>query len=930
MRKGSRYGTMSSKAIRNQTKAEAMGTRVSLPAKEASKASFPPGCRVLCFDQTGFRVGTVKDVQISISLPTGGTFGTYYDVEINGSPKNGSWGKGGAVSHVFTESSLRFTPGCPVEVTADYFGSVFRFAGNGGKIQGTVIGCFEMPPSPHARPVKNTDNFGEKRKYFYSVRVKFKGMDEAVEAHGVPPEHVCITTESGGLALSEITSDYNAEVLDCFSPSQKDSRVLRRPEDIPAAYAISHEDGDFENCAATAYDSENGASMHSYAKPSRGQMMSKGFAGRFPSAEPSIRRLRNLQTDESVSPPNRRNMKKVKSKNRSLTPVSRSPRSLRGNLHSSPSRARIYKIGPGVVRPPSYDTIPTATKTDSYEGTRRGTLERRNADVVEIESGEDTSRDLDEYEQNEFGQQDEATNYLSDDLSDDGASAKDRSLSRYQQKDIHGDMIEEKSSKKIRTKSHLQDEQQQHENHDEEIRDDDPVPHQNSNTNIYSDKQEQDWDNSVYSRGSEGGFENEDNFDPAYDSNNEMDHSSAEQHSQSVMSNSEHHAAVVQRTDEIEEVLSADQYDTIHQPENQDTDSSYQSRKSTREVSNVETRDKWTGGVPHSENQDTDTFLSKRNPHQTSPNEVRETRDKWTGSIPSKDAEQFPFLPKKFGKDVPMTPHKMAYQKFEPYAFLGNNAPAKDLSASSEDMMIEETKVTQVPKQIIGKQAITKEDATIDYSTNPSPVQHNTVQMSTFRHTIGKQNSGIGRVDKSLFESSPSKVPSGPIPPKPTSEGCYLSYVTNNGGSMAIKYSHDVVDGAIGFWYPGPGNSIQGFKFKQNQGRSDIIKNVIGRDFKKKYFSGWCQFVKAARKSDGVVVKWANNGGIEVDLYVFNKESCEIKQLEDGVFCDVSTIDAVACIPAGNPIYNGVRKGEYNKFLNIGQGVGSSIAIGGA
>merc|ERR1712127_64939 len=149
------------------------------------------------------------------------------------------------------------------------------------------------------------------------------------------------------------------------------------------------------------------------------------------------------------------------------------------------------------------------------------------------------------------------------------------------------------------------------------------------------------------------------------------------------------------------------------------------------------------------------------------------------------------------------------------------------------------------------------------------------------------------------------------------------------GGSMSIQFSKTAVSEAMGFWCPGPGKAIQGFKFKQNQGRSDLIKNVVGRDFKKKYFSGWCQFVKAARMFNGIVVKYPEKGGLEVDLYVFFNETCDIKKIVDREPFDVSDISAVACIPAGNTTYDGVKKGEFNKFLNRGHAVGTAVSIEG-
>lgn len=55
----------------------------------------------------------------------------------------------------------------------------------------------------------------------------------------------------------------------------------------------------------------------------------------------------------------------------------------------------------------------------------------------------------------------------------------------------------------------------------------------------------------------------------------------------------------------------------------------------------------------------------------------------------------------------------------------------------------------------------------------------------------------------------------------------------------------------------GPGKSIQGFKFQQNQGRVELIRGIAGGDQnRRKYFSGWCQFIKLAKAFDGYVIKF--------------------------------------------------------------------------
>jgi hypothetical protein len=181
------------------------------------------------------------------------------------------------------------------------------------------------------------------------------------------------------------------------------------------------------------------------------------------------------------------------------------------------------------------------------------------------------------------------------------------------------------------------------------------------------------------------------------------------------------------------------------------------------------------------------------------------------------------------------------------------------------------------------------------------------------------------QIEKSYASKSASKTEY--VEPVNSTEGCYLLFDPASGGKLTLQYSKTVVNGAIGFWAPGRGKKIQGFKFKQNQGRSDLMKNIAGKDYKKKYFNGWCQFVKSAKMYSGYVCKWSEHERIETDIFVYYNDSCEVKKIEDGELFDVSDIDAVSCLPKGNATFDGVKTGEYGTFLNRGDAVGASTAL---
>jgi len=161
----------------------------------------------------------------------------------------------------------------------------------------------------------------------------------------------------------------------------------------------------------------------------------------------------------------------------------------------------------------------------------------------------------------------------------------------------------------------------------------------------------------------------------------------------------------------------------------------------------------------------------------------------------------------------------------------------------------------------------------------------------------------------------------------PFEEGCYLLFDESSGGIMKIQYSKTKVDGALGFWQPGHGKKIQAFKFNQNQGRSDLLKGIAGKDYRKKYFSAVAQFVKAARMQSGTYCKWSEFDRVENDVYVFYNDTCEVKHIQEGEKFDVSEIDAIAVVPKGNSTFVGVHTGEYGTFLGRGDAAGASLPI---
>lgn len=160
--------------------------------------------------------------------------------------------------------------------------------------------------------------------------------------------------------------------------------------------------------------------------------------------------------------------------------------------------------------------------------------------------------------------------------------------------------------------------------------------------------------------------------------------------------------------------------------------------------------------------------------------------------------------------------------------------------------------------------------------------------------------------------------------------GCYLVYESNSGGCLVLQYSEGPVpDNAVGFFCPGHGHTIQSFKFKQNSGKSVLIKGIAGGDSnRRKYFSGWCQFLKLAVAKGGLVIQFTAQQGVAVDVYGYMKDKQRPvhMDLESGLV-DVSVYDAVAVMPKDHAFLKGVKSIVISNFLELGNLAGASTTM---
>lgn len=160
--------------------------------------------------------------------------------------------------------------------------------------------------------------------------------------------------------------------------------------------------------------------------------------------------------------------------------------------------------------------------------------------------------------------------------------------------------------------------------------------------------------------------------------------------------------------------------------------------------------------------------------------------------------------------------------------------------------------------------------------------------------------------------------------------GCYLVYEPSSGGVLMLHYSQGYVpDHAVGFWLPGAGHEIQGFKFKQAGGRSELIKGIAGGDAnRRKYFAGWCQFLKLAKARSGKAIQFTAAQGVPVDIYGYQTASQRPQYLDmESGLVDLEPWDAIAVVPRHATFLKGVKSTPPSNFLELGNLAGAATTL---
>ncbi|KAJ1449548.1 hypothetical protein M885DRAFT_535211 [Pelagophyceae sp. CCMP2097] len=161
-----------------------------------------------------------------------------------------------------------------------------------------------------------------------------------------------------------------------------------------------------------------------------------------------------------------------------------------------------------------------------------------------------------------------------------------------------------------------------------------------------------------------------------------------------------------------------------------------------------------------------------------------------------------------------------------------------------------------------------------------------------------------------------------------SARGCYLTFDHASQGTLFVHWSETAVAGALAFF--APRKAVPAFKFKAAGGRAELIREMSGGtgDRIRRYYSGWCQFIKLAKtfQADVVVLDFGELPRVTICLFDGSKPADNIYEVERNVPVTLEPYVVVATVPYPNPCFGATTMGkEY--FAQVGNREGSSSTM---
>ncbi|KAJ8600159.1 hypothetical protein CTAYLR_001918 [Chrysophaeum taylorii] len=157
--------------------------------------------------------------------------------------------------------------------------------------------------------------------------------------------------------------------------------------------------------------------------------------------------------------------------------------------------------------------------------------------------------------------------------------------------------------------------------------------------------------------------------------------------------------------------------------------------------------------------------------------------------------------------------------------------------------------------------------------------------------------------------------------------GCYLTFDAASQGTLFTHWSETKIEGALAFF--APRKTVPAFKFKQAGGRAELIREMSGGTGEriKRYYSGFCQFVKIAKSFNAVVVLYAYDVLPRVDLHLCTSAASDnVFHLVPDAPQDLAACVAVGCVPHPNPCFSATTMSQAY-FVSVGHREGVALAL---
>ncbi|KAL8430543.1 hypothetical protein Efla_000488 [Eimeria flavescens] len=173
--------------------------------------------------------------------------------------------------------------------------------------------------------------------------------------------------------------------------------------------------------------------------------------------------------------------------------------------------------------------------------------------------------------------------------------------------------------------------------------------------------------------------------------------------------------------------------------------------------------------------------------------------------------------------------------------------------------------------------------------------------------------------------AAPAGSPAAAAPaaaPAAVTRGGYLTFDGASNGTLFIVWSVSPVEGALAFFEPK--KTVPDFKFKDNGGKSEIIRNLM--EDKSKYYNGWCQFFKTAAECHGVcrLLPGAESAPLKVEVAFL--DGSRVLRLHPGSELSARNMTAVGCIPKGDNAFE-VQTLAKDVFLRQARKGGAAITL---